>query len=84
MISPWATNPLVTQGKKYAFRVCFIDPFQGQVGANFAQKNLRAKTAAIMVDVAQDCIIREFDCGTERGITMQAVVEGLKSFGGAL
>ncbi|MFH1034722.1 MAG: ABC transporter substrate-binding protein [Pseudomonadota bacterium] len=54
MISPWATNPLVTQGKKFAFRVCFIDPFQGQVGANFAFKNLKAKTAAIMVDIAQD------------------------------
>ncbi len=54
MVSPWATNPLVTQGKKYAFRVCFIDPFQGQVGANFAAKNLKAKTAALMVDIAQD------------------------------
>ena len=54
MISPWATNPLVTQGRKYAFRVCFIDPFQGQVGANFARKNMRAQTAAVMVDVAQD------------------------------
>jgi DNA-directed RNA polymerase subunit beta' len=29
-----------------------------------------------LVDVAQDCIIRLPDCGTERGITMQAVVEG--------
>ncbi|MBI5522364.1 MAG: ABC transporter substrate-binding protein [Desulfarculus sp.] len=54
MISPWATNPMLTQGKQYAFRVCFIDPFQGQVGANFAVKNLKAKTAAIMVDIAQD------------------------------
>ena len=22
------TNPLVTQGKKYYFRACFIDPYQ--------------------------------------------------------
>ncbi|MGO9690407.1 MAG: ABC transporter substrate-binding protein, partial [Syntrophobacteraceae bacterium] len=35
-ISPTATNPLVTQGKKYAFRACFIDPFQGEVAARFA------------------------------------------------
>jgi branched-chain amino acid transport system substrate-binding protein len=54
MISPWATNALVTQDRKYAFRVCFIDPFQGRVGANFAFNKLKAKTAAIMVDVAQD------------------------------
>ena len=29
-----------------------------------------------LVDVAQDCIINEEDCGTTRGITMRAVVEG--------
>lgn len=54
MVSPWATNPLVTQNRKYAFRVCFIDPFQGQVGANYAFNNLKARTAALMVDVSQD------------------------------
>ena len=29
-----------------------------------------------LVDVAQDCIIFEPDCGTERGLTMRAVVDG--------
>ena len=29
-----------------------------------------------LVDVAQDCIIREIDCGTEQGITISAVVQG--------
>ena len=29
-----------------------------------------------LVDVAQDCIIVEEDCGTERGLTMRAVVDG--------
>ena len=29
-----------------------------------------------LVDVAQDCIIREDDCGTEQGITLAAVVQG--------
>ena len=29
-----------------------------------------------LVDVAQDCIIMEEDCGTTKGITMRAVVEG--------
>jgi branched-chain amino acid transport system substrate-binding protein len=57
MISPWATNPLVTQGRKYAFRVCFIDPFQGQVGAAYAYNHLQARTAAVMVDVAQDASV---------------------------
>ncbi len=29
-----------------------------------------------LVDVAQDCIVRENDCGTTNGITMEAVVQG--------
>jgi DNA-directed RNA polymerase subunit beta' len=29
-----------------------------------------------LVDVAQDCIIHEDDCGTQQGITVRAVVEG--------
>jgi branched-chain amino acid transport system substrate-binding protein len=36
MISPSSTNPDVTQGRKYVFRVCFTDDFQGSVGAKFA------------------------------------------------
>ncbi|WP_420562207.1 DNA-directed RNA polymerase subunit beta' [Thalassobaculum sp.] len=29
-----------------------------------------------LVDVAQDCIITEVDCGTERGLTVRAVIDG--------
>ena len=53
-VSPTATNPLVTQGKKFAFRACFIDPFQGQVAARFARNELKAQTAALIIDQAQD------------------------------
>ena len=53
-VSPTATNPLVTQGKKYAFRACFIDPFQGEVAARFARNELKAQTAAVIIDQAQD------------------------------
>ncbi|AOY75689.1 ABC transporter substrate-binding protein [Clostridium formicaceticum] len=49
-----ATNPLVTQGNDYYFRVCFIDPFQGTVMANYAFNNLGAKKAAIMQEVSND------------------------------
>ncbi|CCO07171.1 ABC transporter substrate-binding protein [Desulforamulus hydrothermalis] len=51
-----ATNPDVTvdpnskQVREYVFRACFIDPFQGTVMANFAIKDLKAKTAVIYVD----------------------------------
>jgi branched-chain amino acid transport system substrate-binding protein len=60
-ISPTSTNPAVTVGadglvKDYIFRACFIDPFQGQVGAKFAMEELDAKTAFIMLDQANDYV----------------------------
>ena len=54
MVSPTATNPLVTQNKKYTFRVCFIDPFQGKIAARHAYDNLKRRNAAILIDKAQD------------------------------
>ncbi len=50
MISPSSTNPRVTMGRDFVFRVCFIDPFQGFVVAKFARENLKAASAAILYD----------------------------------
>ncbi len=55
-----ATNPKVTVDEKtgkvkdYTFRVCFIDPFQGTVGANFVLNTLNLKKAAMLVDSSSD------------------------------
>ncbi|MGC8602676.1 MAG: ABC transporter substrate-binding protein [Desulfomonilaceae bacterium] len=54
MVSPTATNQLVTQGKQFVFRVCFIDPEQGRVAAKLALNQLHVKTAAIIYDISQD------------------------------
>jgi branched-chain amino acid transport system substrate-binding protein len=54
MISPSSTNPKVTQVGDYIFRVCFIDPFQGEVMAKFAANTLKAKRAAILFDSNSD------------------------------
>lgn len=54
MVSPSATNPLVTQNKKYVSRVCFSDPFQGVAAALLAFNNMGAENVAIFVDVEQD------------------------------
>ena len=48
------TNPLVTQGKTYYFRACFIDPYQGAGAATYAFKSLSAKKAALLTDVSND------------------------------
>jgi branched-chain amino acid transport system substrate-binding protein len=54
MVSPSSTNPKVTQVGDYIFRVCFIDPFQGTVMANFATRTLKAKKVAVFTDVKSD------------------------------
>ena len=46
MISPTSTNPKVTEVGDYIFRACFIDPFQGTVGAKFAYNDLKTKRPA--------------------------------------
>jgi len=61
-ISPTSTNVAVTVDKNgatkpYIFRACFIDPFQGKVGATFAFNNLKAKKAFIMVDQGNAYVI---------------------------
>ena len=53
-------NPKVTfdertgKVKDYTFRACFIDSFQGTVGANFALNGLKASKTAIMTDSSSD------------------------------
>jgi branched-chain amino acid transport system substrate-binding protein len=60
-MSPTSTNPAVTvdasgQTKPYIFRACFIDPWQGTVGAKFAIEKLGAKKAFIMLDQGNDYV----------------------------
>lgn len=54
MISPSSTNPRVTQVGDFIFRVCFIDPFQAEVGARIAWETLKLKKVAILSDVRND------------------------------
>jgi len=52
--SPSATNEAVTTVGDYIFRACFIDPFQGVVGADFAFDVLGARRAAVLYDAGAD------------------------------
>ncbi len=58
VISPSGTSPEITFSKDklndYIFRTSFIDPFQGTVAANFATKEIKAKSAAIYIDSSSD------------------------------
>lgn len=48
------TNPLVTQGKKFYFRACFIDPYQGAAAATYAHDTLGFRKAAVLMDMTND------------------------------
>ena len=48
------TNPGVTAGNDHYFRICFLDPFQGTVLANFAQNKLNAKKAYCLGELGND------------------------------
>jgi len=60
LITPWSTAPkatlssLTSASKKYVFRACFIDPFQGRVLAKFVLDELKLKKAAVLYDVASE------------------------------
>ncbi len=60
MISPWSTAAKLTldartnKPKKYVFRACFIDDFQGVVAAGFAESHLKSKKPAVLYDVASE------------------------------
>ena len=58
VLTATGTNEKITvdNGKvrPFAFRACFIDPFQGRVMANYAAKTVKAKTAVIYVDSSSD------------------------------
>ncbi|CDO46920.1 branched-chain amino acid ABC transporter substrate-binding protein [Bartonella henselae] len=56
-IATSSTSPLVTQGKKYYFRACFVDSYQGIGVATYAIQTLHAKKAAILKDISNDYAI---------------------------
>ena len=47
------TNPQVTAGNDYYFRVCYIDPFQGAVMASYALKQ-GCKNCVVIVEAGDD------------------------------
>src|SRR4030042_794106 len=91
MISPWSTNPKTTEGKKFVFRACFIDAFQGQGMAKFARENLKAQTAAVLYDVASEYnkgiaefFKKFFEAGGGKVVAFQSYTKDDKDFSSQL
>jgi branched-chain amino acid transport system substrate-binding protein len=73
------TNPLVTvdengKTRPFNFRICFLDPYQGEIIAYFAAKELKKLKAALLYDVSSEYSqgLREF------------FLEGYKNYGGTV
>jgi branched-chain amino acid transport system substrate-binding protein len=60
LVTPWSTNPKTTlnartgKPKRYVFRACYTDPFEGQVLAKFVLNQLKLTKAAVFYDVASE------------------------------
>ncbi len=48
------TNPNVTKGNEHYYRICFLDPFQGSVLANFAKEKFGAKKAYLLGELGNE------------------------------
>ena len=48
------TNPAVTEGNNFYYRICFLDPFQGPVLASFAKERFNATTAYCLAKQGDD------------------------------
>ncbi|MGI6168464.1 MAG: ABC transporter substrate-binding protein [Christensenellales bacterium] len=76
MLSATASHVDVTSYGDNIFRVCFTDPFQGEVMAVFAADSLNAKTAAIIYNTSDDYsqgLAESFQATAEsKGITIVA------------
>ncbi len=54
VIGVTCTNPQVTEGNSHYFRICFLDPFQGTVMANFANEQISATTVYCLGQLGND------------------------------
>ena len=74
LISPTASNPDVTKGRKNVFRAIFIDDYQTEIMAYFARNSLNAQTALVF-------------CNESSGSFKQMseiFAESFKKFGGTI
>ena len=67
------TNPQVTEGNSHYFRICFLDPFQGTVLANFAKDELGATKVYCLGQLGND-----YDQGLLNYFKQAAEAAGIK------
>jgi len=48
ILTPTGTADMLTEGKSFVFRSCFVDSYQGKIVAKFAAETLKVKKAAVL------------------------------------
>jgi branched-chain amino acid transport system substrate-binding protein len=82
-IGTYTTNEKVTQIGDFIFRACFIDSFQGKVAAKYARETMKADTAAILYNNADEYakgLMENFKLVFE---SMGGKIVGLEGYGGS-
>jgi branched-chain amino acid transport system substrate-binding protein len=54
LLTPSATSPEITRGRRFIFRACMLDSAQGQALARFAYADLGLRRAAVLYDESDD------------------------------
>ncbi|MDO5695995.1 MAG: ABC transporter substrate-binding protein [Eubacteriales bacterium] len=54
MITPTGTQFNITEGRTNIFRVCYTDPYQGEVLAKYMKNNLKKTKVAVMKNTSSD------------------------------
>jgi branched-chain amino acid transport system substrate-binding protein len=52
MITPMASNPGVTRGRRFVFRLAFLDDFQGGLLAQYAADSMKLRRIGVLYDAA--------------------------------
>jgi branched-chain amino acid transport system substrate-binding protein len=73
MVTPTATAMDVTTQGANIFRACYIDPFQGEIMAQFAAENLKAKKVAVIYNSGDD-----YSTGLKESFEAKAIELGLE------
>ncbi len=72
MVTPTATALDVTKQGENVFRACYIDPFQGEIMAQFAQETLKATKVAVIYNSGDD-----YSSGLKASFEAKAAALGL-------
>ncbi|NLD18517.1 MAG: ABC transporter substrate-binding protein [Tissierellia bacterium] len=76
LITPTGTQLDITEGRPSVFRVCFTDPFQGEILAQYAKETLGASTAAVLSNNSSD-----YSQGVKDAFVAEAAAQGITIVG---